>query len=230
MASETARLRAQIEELVDKQLEPAMKETETAHQAMRAASDGSSREAALNQLSQAAESQQRATDQFSKLVESVAAAESLAEFQRLIQELANDQSAVANQTERLQVESVVKGSTAQVDAQRAGIQSDQQNLARRVEEMATRLAKELQPADGNAMDAAAQKSIESAHRRLIEHRIGDVMRQAADAIKQNQLTDALANQQRTGQLLDEIAAELAGALLRAGIIQPVDAGYGCSTK
>ena len=224
LAKEVARLRSRIEDLVKQRLEPALKEIESAQQTLRDSESESSPTAALNQLSKAAQANQQATDQLAALVDSVAAAESLSDIQKQVQELAHDQATVASGTERLQVDAVLRGSSAQLDATRAGIQSDQQNLARRVEELTMRLAQELKPetsaekvpannvADDkiSAADPASQKLLDNARRKLLERRIGDEMRQAAEMVKENHLADALTAQHRAEQLLDEVAAELGG--------------------
>ncbi len=210
LAGEIARLRSQIDSLVSDQLEPALKELDAAHEAMRGASNASTHSAAVSQLAKAVQRHQQATDQFSQLVDTVAVAESLADIQRQVQELANDQAAVTQQTERLQVDNLLKGTSPQIDAQRAGIQSDQQNLARRVEEMASRLAKELKPDEAGQGDPASEKLIQKAHQKLLQRGISDQMRQAAESVKENRLNDALVTQQQASQLLEEVATELGG--------------------
>ena len=214
LAKDVARLKTQIEEAVKERLEPALKEIESAQQALRGSQNDGNHSAALDQLTKASQANQEATDRLAALVENVAAAESLSEVQKQIQELANEQSAVASSTEKLQVESILRGSSSQLDAQRAGIQSDQQNLARRVEEMVTRLQQESEPAKNSdkttEVDPASQQRIENAHRKMLERRIGDQMRQAAEMVQDNHLADALTAQRRAQQQLDEVAAELGG--------------------
>lgn len=219
LAKDVARLRSQIEDLVKQNMAPALKEIEAAHQALRSLENDANPSSAINQLSKAAQANQLATDQLASLVESVAAAESLSDVQKQIQDLASDQATAANGTERLQVDAVLRGGSAQLEATRAGIQSDQLNLARRAEELATRLAQESKPTastektatdKGPGIDPASQKLLENAHRKLLERRIGDEMRQAAEMVKENHLSDALAAQRRAQHLLDEVAAELGG--------------------
>lgn len=210
LASDVDRLRSQIEALANEQLTLANQELDKAQRALRDASSRQEREHALEQLSKATQLNQKATDQFGELVDSVAMAESLAELQKQIQELANEQSALAKQTAQLQLDTVVKGSSPQADAQRAGIQSDQQNLARRLEEFASSLDKELHQAAGEPMDSGSRKQIERAHAKLLESRPGDQMRRAAALLKEGQLSDADALQRRIESMLGEVVAELGG--------------------
>ncbi len=218
LAKEVTQLQSKIEELVDTPLNSALKELEAAQQALRSGNNKANNSAAIKLLEQATATNQVATGQLGALVDSVAKAESLADLQKQIQELASDQAAVANDTQRLQVDAVVRGNSAQSTAQRAGIQSDQQNLARRLEELATRLANETssksssdaQSPDGQELDAASQQLIDNAQRRLLERRVDQQMRTAVEAIKDNELGAALRAQQLAEKLLSEVAAELGG--------------------
>ncbi len=207
LANEVNRLREATAELGQKQLRPALQDLNAAARTLQA-SEGKTKPG-LDQLSKAVTAHRQATDQLQRLVDSAAVSESLADIQKQIQELLSEQAAVTGETQRLQMDAVVKGSSAQVAA-KAGIHSDQQNLARRVEELAVRLQQELQATDAASPDPQIKKLIQDARHQLTDQPIASTMRQAAELVQSERLSEALKAQREVQDWLEAVANNVGG--------------------
>ncbi|MCC6509784.1 MAG: hypothetical protein IT423_11790 [Pirellulaceae bacterium] len=232
LAEESGQLSQQIQQLQSESLEPALKSLDEAERLLRQAeTDTGSLPAAIDQLNRAAQSHQRVTDQLARLVNSVAAAESLADVHKQIQELATQQDSLLAETQRLQIEQVIDPRSKQTSGKRVGVRSDQQSLARSVEDLINKLGQKLEtsstssppstppedPANnpaGNsesadldtALDTNARAVLQAAKTSFVDQRVADQMRQAAELVEAEQLSDAVKTQRLVAESLERVAS------------------------
>ncbi|MGN6136528.1 MAG: hypothetical protein ACTHOU_18750, partial [Aureliella sp.] len=199
---------AEIERLNERAVIPAIEELDEAQRLIRSALDQpaaptSQIAAASAQVEKAAARQQRAVQELRKLVDSVASAETTAELRKELTELIARQLELRSQTEQLQVERVLHPETRASQSKQVGLRSDQQSLARSVDDLAATIDKHLKASDES--QEPALESLSRAREALIEQRVSQQMREAAELLGSGQLSSGIDVQRRAAEALEKAA-------------------------
>ena len=212
-ARHIAELARRIERLSDNVVTPAIKDLDDAHRNVRAkleAMKTGDEDASLisQQIERAAQRQQQAARGFGQLVDSVAAAETTADLRREFVELLARQNEVRTQTERFQMERLAQPDSRAHEAQQVGLRSDQQSLARAVDDLAATINKQLRSTTN--VDQEALAPLEHARQALIEHRASQHMRDAAALVDSSRLSAAIDAQRAAVEALVQAAEAFDG--------------------
>lgn len=212
VASHVNELAEQIAQLSQGAIEPALVALDSAQDALRSAVEQPSvnaKDAALALLDKATGHQQNATNQLGRLVNSIATAETLTDLQKQFNELLAQQNALHADTQRLQVDRIANSSSSLADSKRIGLRSDQQSLARAVDDLTAKIDAHLRKSEGDlttevqpAANRESQRTLEQARQALVDRQVSQQMRNAADFVESERLTDAMTAQRSAAEALE----------------------------
>lgn len=153
-------------------------------------------------LESALTSQRQATSELSKIVDSIARSETYAKLQKQLMDLVTSQQQVRAATERFQIDRMTQPDVRSNEATRVGVRLDQQNLASQVDSVAEAIEKMI---DKSEMDRKAKTALERARKILIDGRASDQMREIAQSVHSQQLTEAIKSQHNVTDILEKAA-------------------------
>lgn len=213
LAEQIEQLSEEIKRLNAEAIEPALESIEDTQQAMRIALEPGASEtqkaAAAAQLEKTAMNQEQATSQLSQLVDSIAAAETIASLQREFSDLERRQNDLRAETERFRVDRVANPESKTAEAARIGLRSDQLSLARAIDDLAATIDAQLRRADQT--EEPSNTALENARQALIDQRVSQTMRNAAESIDAEQLSDGIKAQQAAAEAIARAATQFRGS-------------------
>ncbi|MGN6543574.1 MAG: hypothetical protein ACTHK7_00880, partial [Aureliella sp.] len=214
LAKQVERLTEEIERLDAESIEPALKALDSAQQSMRKALEDSAseadRSAALAQLDKTAAGQHRVTSQLSRLVDSVAASETMASLQKEFSDLERRQHELRAETERFQIDRVAHPESRKAEAERIGLRSNQLGLARDVDALIATIDQQLQRSPDQSPEPS-RKALERARQALIDQRVSQTMRDAAEKVDAEQLAEGIKAQRAAAGAIARAAAHFGGS-------------------
>ncbi len=212
-SDEISKLQKQIASIRDETLQQILADMSSLQQEMQTSTSDSKDadvQSLTSKLQNLGQQQRKLSGQLSEIVRSIATTESIIDFQNRLTRLLNEQNQLRSETEQFQIDAA-SGQTDQ-DGRRAGLRSDQQALARGVDELIQAIDRHLQkdsesPAASNPIDNnTTNKLLENVRRDLAAQQASDQMRDAAEHLFANQLSDAIAKQRKAMQSLDQAAS------------------------
>lgn len=146
------------------------------------------------------------------LLDRLARNESLQQATAELAQILNQQNAIRAETDRLQLANLSptsEASTAELQAAQTALSSDQQGLARRLDDWLAR-SSELQ-AQSEDQQLAAKEALARATQGLMSAQASAQMRRATEEIRDQQLARAAATQQQVSELLAESLRQMGAA-------------------
>lgn len=168
---------------------------EVASQARSAKGDPQSKtDTVANSTQQLAEQFRKGAQDLESLTEMLAHSESVHDMQRDLHQVLERQRELKSELNQLELSQTANSSASELEASKAGLRSDQQGLARTLDEVLSN-AKSL--IDQSLDDAPElQSSLEAVRQEVVDQQLSQAMRDAADLINQDQFADAAMLQQR----------------------------------
>ena len=214
VATELQELEASVQSLGQGPLAAAAEATrKTAALAESALSeDASIAEGLVNSAEQTQTAQAAALRGLEGLLARLARNESLQQATTELAQILNQQNAIRTETDRLQLatlSSSSEASAAELQAGKTALSSDQQGLARRLDDWLARSSElQNQPQD---QQQAAKEALAQATQGLMSAQASAQMRRATEEIRDQQLARAAATQQQVSELLAESLRQMGAA-------------------
>lgn len=205
---ELTRLASEIERVSSRALTAATESTRMAVDAARTAMDGKSTsiEAARDVAKQSTAKLEAAQVELDALSKALSGSEAVRQLQRDLAQVLNRQQEIRRETDQLDVDRAGGNSGADQQAARTGLWSDQQGLARSVDELLTR-SKKITEAAANEQ-SGVQQAAESARQSLIQSQVSRSMRAAAEHLNDDRYSEASATQRDIAENLRKALREL----------------------
>ncbi|MFO1063220.1 MAG: hypothetical protein U0892_05050 [Pirellulales bacterium] len=163
-------------------------------------------------LKTAAEGEKKLTDALQSLASKFDQSRSTQAVLNEGNNLLQRQAQLEQATEQFQRDRLSNQNSDAREASRIGLRSDQQGLAREVDELAGRLSKMLEQREDSESSESKRitQDLRSALQVLSEEQPGQRMRDAAERIHQNEPVEALSDQQAASQSLQRALSQLDG--------------------
>lgn len=209
-AQEIEQLIERIEAIHTETLQPATGELQSAlTAASKSAEKGALSSSLMDALAKSKERLATASDKIAEIAEQLSQKETLRDVERELQQISSQQKTLRQETDSLEIRRLSGLSPAEFQAARAGLQSDQQGLARRLDELlkkSNRLAQEIGD-DPNSLKIQLEKLTDG----LIEHQVSGQMRTTAEQIASDRFADASDQQQQIISAIDRALQHLGSA-------------------
>jgi len=166
-------------------------------------------DAARAQLQTLSSSQRQAADQLAQIVRELDSATTTAQLHREVTELAVRQREVQAATEQLQLQRLVSPSSREQQAAQVGLRADEQNLARSLDDLGARIDQLLQQST-NQTDRDI-RNLTRLRQSMLDQQIGQQMRDAADSLQSDKLSEAIRQQRAAAQSLEQAASEFSSS-------------------
>ncbi len=168
------------------------------------AEDGSIAESLVSSAEQAQVAQEAALSAMEGLLDRLARNESLQQAAVELAQILNQQNAIRSETDRLQLKnlsSTGEAISAELQAEQTALSSDQQGLARRLDDWLDR-SRELQ-AQSQDQQEIATEALARATQSLLSAQASAQMRRSTEELRDQQLARAAITQQQVSELLSQ---------------------------
>ncbi len=208
LAQELQNLEKTVEKISTEQLRLALENAQTTASMVRklAASSAAPDQAIRNQLSQSTETQQAAVDALESLTDRLAQKEALRVVERELAQILSQQQALRQETDNLELRRLSGLTKEEFQAERAGLEADQQGLATSIEQLQkrSRALIDSTPAD----QANIRNQLERSLQTLVEEQVITTMRDASASLGESRFADASQSQLQAAESLRKAMQQL----------------------
>jgi hypothetical protein len=208
LASQVKDLERMVDRIAKDNLAPALDNAQTAFMAAKQeSSNGGTPTSKLKESLQAADqSQNEALNALQGLTDSLAQSETLRLVERELSQVLNQQQSLRRDTDNLELRRLAGMNKEEFQAERAGLQADQQGLAQTIDQLQRRAKSliESMPPEQQAVQSQVERGLQT----LIEEQVSSQMRNASESIGDDRFAEAARTQQAVSESLREALQQL----------------------
>ncbi len=208
LAQELQNLEKTVEKISTDQLRSALENAQTTATMVRklAASASTPDPAIQNQLARSTETQQAAVEALEGLTDRLAHKEALRVVERELAQVLSQQQTLRQETDNLELRRLSGLTKEEFQAERAGLEADQQGLATSIEQLQkrSRALIDATPAD----QADIRNQLERSLQTLIEEQVSTTMRDASASLGESRFADASQSQLQASESLRKAMQQL----------------------